>query len=166
MSTPSNTLPAGAPDFDVVIVGAGSAGCVLAHRLSEDPTRRILLIEAGPDRRDFIVRMPKGFGKLIFDTERVRRFETEPEEGSGGEAESWPRGRMVGGSSGVNGQFYTRGQPEDFDGWEASGARGWNWQTLGPCFKAFEDHELGADEVRGAGGPLHVSTHPNPRARI
>lgn len=166
MSTPSNTLPAGAPDFDVVIVGAGSAGCVLAHRLSEDPTRRVLLIEAGPDRRDFIVRMPKGFGKLIFDKHRVRRFETEPEEGSGGEAESWPRGRMVGGSSGVNGQFYTRGQPEDFDGWEASGARGWNWKTLGPCFKAFEDHELGADDVRGAGGPLHVSTHPNPHPLV
>nr|ART35526.1 A410 [uncultured bacterium] len=139
---------------------------MLAHRLSEDPKRRVLLIESGPDQRDFIVRMPKGFGKLIFDTKRVRRFETEAEEGTGGETESWPRGCMVGGSSSVNGQFYTRGQPQDFDDWEACGASGWGWKNLAPCFKAFEDHELGADEVRGAGGPLHVSMHPNPHPLI
>jgi len=149
-------------NFDFIIVGAGSAGCVLANRLTTSGRHSVLLLEAGKDDNSFIVKMPKGFGKLLFDKHHVRRFNTEPEAGNGNEEESWPRGRMMGGSSTVNGLFYTRGQAQDFDDWEALGNKGWGWQEIARCFKAMEDHELGEDEVRGVGGPLHISNHPNP----
>jgi choline dehydrogenase-like flavoprotein len=130
--------------------------------LTESGRHSVLLLEAGKDDNSLIVRMPKGFGKLLFDKHQVRRFSTEPEPGNGNIPESWPRGRMMGGSSTVNGMFYTRGQAQDFDDWEALGNPGWGWQHIAPCFKAMEDHELGEDEVRGVGGPLHISNHPNP----
>jgi choline dehydrogenase len=143
-----------------LIVGAGSAGCVLAHRLSADPANSVLLIEAGGEDRDRLLHMPMGVGKILANPNLNWYFMTEPEPGNAHRSRVWMRGRVLGGSSSINGMMYMRGQPQDYDGWEALGNAGWGWREISRCFREMEDHELGDDGVRGVGGPLHISVQP------
>ena len=146
--------------FDYIVVGAGSAGCVLANRLSENGRFRILLVEAGPGDGTPLISMPKGFGALLQSKSHVRHFDVEHQDKSM-RKEVWPKGMTLGGSSSVNGTLYVRGQPQDYDDWEALGGKGWGWDVIGECYKQMEDNSLGADGVRGVGGPLHISPHPD-----
>lgn len=144
-------------EFDYVIVGAGAAGCVLAYRLSEDPSVSVALIEAGPRDSHPFISMPKGLAKVMQDPTHLWLHASKPEEASGGQAEIWVRGRVLGGSSSVNGMMYVRGQPADFDGIAALSSDDWSWDHIGAAYQALENHELGAAPTRGDKGPLKVS---------
>jgi choline dehydrogenase len=145
------------PQADYVIVGAGSAGCVLANRLTEDPEARVVLIEAGGKDWNPLIHIPAGFMKMLDHPSLTWRFRIEPDEGSAGRAFIYPRGRVLGGSSSINGLIYVRGQPEDFDHWSQLGNRGWGWEDVLPFFKKAERWEGEENEWRGKSGPLSTS---------
>ena len=149
--------------FDFIVVGAGSAGCALAARLSEDGTRRVLLLEAGPRDRNPWIHVPVGYYRTMFDPRITWGYETEPVPGLGGRSITWPRGRVLGGSSAINGLVYIRGQREDFDHWRQLGNQGWSFDDVLPYFRRSENQPRGSDEFHGRGGPLGVSdTHRHP----
>jgi len=142
---------------DYVIVGAGSAGCVLATRLTEDPNTSVILIEAGGKDYNPLIHVPAGFFKMLDHDKLTWKYRSEPDPGTNGRAIVYTRGRVVGGSSSINGLIYIRGQPEDYDHWAQQGNRGWSWDDCLPLFRAAERWEGQENEVRGKDGPLHTS---------
>jgi choline dehydrogenase len=148
--------------FDYIVVGAGSAGCVLANRLSADPSVRVLLVEAGGKDRSPNIKIPAAFSKQ-FHTKLDWDFATEPEPCVDGRSLYMPRGKGLGGSSSMNAMLYVRGRPLDYDSWEAQGAPGWGYRGVLPYFLKSEDNARGASEWHGAGGPLRVSDQRSPR---
>ena len=143
--------------YDFVIIGAGSAGCVLAHRLSEDPSCRVLLLEAGPRDWHPFIHMPAGLAKLVGQKGVNWNYDTAPEPHLDGRRLWWPRGKVLGGSSSINAMCYIRGVPGDYDDWAEAGAEGWDWASVLPYFKRSERNSRGADALHGGDGPLHVS---------
>ena len=144
-------------EFDYIIIGAGSAGCVLANRLTENGRHRVLLLEAGPSDFRFWVQVPIGYGKTYYNRQLNWMYQSEPIPGLQDRVNYVPRGKVLGGSSSINAMVYSRGQAGDFDDWAAMGNPGWAWKDVLPVYKRLEDHALGAGPYHGAGGPLHVS---------
>jgi choline dehydrogenase len=150
-------------EFDYVIVGAGSAGCVLANRLSADGKNSVLLLEAGPRDTNLWIHVPLGYGRLFKEKTVNWMYQTEPEPGLDGRSVFQPRGKVLGGSSSINGLLYVRGQHEDYDRWRQHGNNGWGFDDVLPYFKKAENQQRGADDFHGSGGPLPVSDlgHPD-----
>ncbi|MBV9521319.1 MAG: GMC family oxidoreductase N-terminal domain-containing protein, partial [Alphaproteobacteria bacterium] len=158
-------------DCDFLVIGAGSAGCVVASRLSENGRHRVLVLEAGPSERRLWVQIPIGYGRTFYDGRVNWTYRTDPIPGLGGRTNYCPRGKIVGGSSSINAMVYFRGQPADFDEWEHLGNRGWAWKDVLPYYRRIEDHALGESDEHGAHGPLRVTeisrdAHPLCRAFI
>lgn len=158
-------------ETDVVVVGAGSAGCVVAGRLSETPSTRVTVIEAGGSDANPWVWMPIGYGATFYHPRLNWGYYTDPEPAFGGRRAYWPRGRVVGGSSSINAMVFVRGQARDYDQWEATGAKGWSFRDVLPYFRKMETYEGGPDQWRGSTGPITVrnlgkDAHPLSRAYI
>ncbi len=152
-------------EFDYVIVGGGSAGSVLASRLSEDPSKRVCLLEAGGRGDSILVRMPSAVVVALPGRPKINNwaFETVPQPGLNGRRGYQPRGKALGGSSAINAMLYVRGHRQDYDGWAELGCTGWGWDSVLPYFKRSENNEDGADDLHGASGPLQVSNQKEPR---
>ncbi|MGJ4918899.1 GMC family oxidoreductase [Bradyrhizobium sp. HKCCYLRH2060] len=144
-------------EFDYIVVGAGSAGCVLANRLSSDGKHTVLLLEAGPKDTNIWIHVPLGYGKLFKEKTVNWMYQTEPEPGLDGRSVFQPRGKVLGGSSSINGLLYVRGQHEDYDRWRQRGNVGWGYDDVLPYFKRAENQSRGADDYHGIDGPLPVS---------
>jgi choline dehydrogenase len=143
--------------FDFIIVGAGSAGCVLADRLSASGKHRVLLLEAGGDDRRFFVQMPLGYGKTFYDKSCNWMYQAEPDPGLNGQRDYYPRGKILGGSSSINAMVYIRGQAQDYEDWKAAGNAGWGWDDVLPAYLKMEDYAAGDPMLRGRGGPVHIT---------
>jgi len=144
-------------EYDYIIVGAGTAGCVLANRLTASGRHRVLLLEAGGSDRSAWIRMPIGYGRTFNDARYNWMYEAQPDPALDNRRAFWPRGKVLGGSGSINAMVYVRGQPGDFDDWRAAGNPGWSYAELLPYFKKLEDHAWGASEYHGAGGPVYVA---------
>jgi choline dehydrogenase len=158
----SSSMQPGVEEFDFIIVGAGSAGCVLANRLSASGRYRVLLLEAGPEDRNIWIHVPVGYGRLFTNRSLNWLYSTEAEPELGNRRIAQPRGRVLGGSSSINGLVYVRGDRDDFDGWRAAGNPGWGYDEVLPYFVRAEDQARGADPFHGRGGPLAVSDQSEP----
>ena len=164
LTCPSSNADEAGPEMrdepvDFIIVGAGSAGCVLANRLSASGRYRVALLEAGPRDNSFWIHLPIGYGKTMWDAKLNWRFYTEPESNMDGRRIYWPRGRVLGGSSSINGLIVVRGQPRDYDRWRDLGNPGWGWSDVLPYFIKLEDNpEFGQDQLHGTAGPLRVTS--------
>jgi choline dehydrogenase len=146
--------------YDFIVTGAGSAGCAVAGRLSESGQHRVLLLEAGPRDRNPWIHIPLGYTRIFTDPRVNWMFESEPVEQLNNRTLYQPRGKVLGGTSSLNGTVYMRGTPGDYDEWRQRGCEGWDWDSVLPFFKRAENQERGADELHGVGGPLHVSDIP------
>jgi len=143
--------------YDYIIIGAGSAGCVLANRLSENPNHSVLLLEAGPSDKRFFVQMPIGYGKTFYQPKVNWMYTSMASDGLNGRTSYWPRGKTLGGSSSINAMVYVRGHKQDFDDWSNAGNKGWGYDEVLPYFKRMESWQHGEDAFRGGSGPLNVS---------